>query len=213
MNKLISFGKSIPDYFIMILLLISFAAVLCSLFKHKKTNLTIGIVSLIFYVGIVLVKNDQHYLSLILSLMGIFLIFLEFFVPGFQVFGITGLAFLTIGLYGTVNSIAYVLFTVLCLIIISFIIIYYFTKAGYKVGGLEKFVLFEKHTTKKGYVATDSPDLVGKTGVTVTPLRPTGYGIIEDKKYDIYSEDAYIPKDVEFVVTRVKSMKIFVRRK
>lgn len=149
MNKLISFGKSIPDYFIMILLLISFAAVLCSLFKHKKTNLTIGIVSLILYIGIVLVKNDQNYLSLILSLMGIFLIFLEFFVPGVQVFGITGLVFMTIGLYDTVNSITYLIFTVLCLIIISFIIIYNFTKAGYKVNGLEKFILFEKHTTKK----------------------------------------------------------------
>ena len=91
-------------------------------------------------------------------------------------------------------------------------LIYFYIKKGYKIKGMEKFVLKQKSSTENGYLAVVYPDLTGKRGVTTTPLRPSGFGIIDDKKYDLYSDEGFIPSDTKIEVIKVESMKIYVRR-
>ena len=53
---------------------------------------------------------------------------------------------------------------------------------------------------------------IGSIGKSLTPLKPTGYIIIGDKKYEAISEIGYISKDEEVEVTEIKGTNIFVRR-
>lgn len=212
MDKTIEMLKNIPNLAVLLIFLISVACLISSLFVNKKFNLVAGILLMIAYIAIVLLKDNKYFVYLILSTVGIFMLFMELMVPGVQVFGLFGLAFLGVGFYGTFDDVLSTILGLSLTILIAIFLIYYYIKKGYKVKGMEKFILNHKSSAEEGYLAVDFPDLTGKRGVTTTPLRPSGFGIIDDKKYDLYSYEGFIPKDTKIEVIKVESMKIYVRR-
>ncbi|HDI11955.1 MAG TPA: hypothetical protein ENF77_06555, partial [Candidatus Acetothermia bacterium] len=54
---------------------------------------------------------------------------------------------------------------------------------------------------------------VGKRGVAVTDLRPVGKGEFSGRILDVVSEEGYIPKGTEIVITRAEGIRFVVRRK
>lgn len=212
MDKTIEMLKNIPNLAVLLIFLISVACLISSLFVNKKFNLVAGILLMIAYIAIVLLKDNKYFVYLILSTVGIFMLFMELMVPGVQVFGLFGLVFLGVGFYGTFDDVLSTILGLSLTVLIAIFLIYYYIKKGYKVKGMEKFILNQKSSTEDGYLAVDFPDLTGKRGVTTTPLRSSGFGIIDDKKYDLYSYEGFIPKDTKIEVIKVESMKIYVRR-
>jgi membrane-bound serine protease (ClpP class) len=55
--------------------------------------------------------------------------------------------------------------------------------------------------------------LKGKTGVTVTELRPSGIAEINGKRYSVVSEGEMIDSSVEIIVKEVEGNSIIVRKK
>ena len=212
MVKMIEMLKNIPNLAVLLIFLISVACFISSLFVNEKFNFVVGVLLLIAYIAIILLKDNKYFVYLILSTVGIFLLFMELLVPGVQVFGIFGVAFLGVGFYGTFDDILSTILGLSLTVLISIFLIYFYIKKGYKIKGMEKFVLKQKSSTENGYLAVDYPDLTGKRGITTTPLRPSGFGIIDDKKYDLYSDEGFIPSDTKIEVIKVESMKIYVRR-
>ncbi len=212
MDKTIEMLKNIPNLAVLLIFLISVACLISSLFVNKKFNLVAGILLMIAYIAIVLLKDNKYFVYLILSTVGIFMLFMELMVPGVQVFGLFGLVFLGVGFYGTFDDVLSTILGLSLTVLIAIFLIYHYIKKGYKVKGMEKFILNHKSSSEDGYLAVDFPDLTGKRGVTTTPLRPSGFGIIDDKKYDLYSYEGFIPKDTKIEVIKVESMKIYVRR-
>ena len=57
----------------------------------------------------------------------------------------------------------------------------------------------------------DMEYLIGKKGVAITDLRPSGKGEFDGVKLDILSSNYYIKKDTPLMITEVKNNRIIVQ--
>ena len=57
------------------------------------------------------------------------------------------------------------------------------------------------------------PELVGKFGESMTELHPEGLVKVDQKKYDAYSTDGYLPKGVPVKVTGMDDFRIRVAKR
>ena len=151
-------------------------------------------------------------ISLFLYLVGLVLICLEVFVPG----GILG----TIGFLLIVGSIwtafvrlgsiggSYFLVGGLVLAMVSLYIVMRF---GTKTGLSRKLFL---QSTEKGFRASSEnlEDLRGKTGISLTTLRPSGKALIDGRKVNVVTEGVFLPKDSKIKVVMLEGNRVVVRR-
>lgn len=164
--------------------------------------------------------------EILLFIVGVGLIILELFViPGFGVAGISGIVLVVTGLVlsllGNVNfnfefvapnAVGEALLTVTIGLLFGFaIVIYMSTKIGSK-GMLRKVALNTTLDNADGYIAVsmDEKNLIGKTGITKTVLRPSGKVELEGKIYDAISEQNFIEKGVKIRVERYETGQVYV---
>jgi len=76
---------------------------------------------------------------------------------------------------------------------------------------IRRFVLSTAETTDSGYTpAANKEDLLGKTGVTYTVLRPAGIVLIDGLRVDALADGDYIDRDVPVKVVKVVGTKVVV---
>lgn len=161
-----------------------------------------------------------HYLAglaglepILLFILGLILIFIEMHTPGFGLPGIAGSISVFFSIYwtivqkgGTLQAVLTGIFVVVSLII--FLAIYLPRSRVWK-----KFGLPQEQKKDLGYTAVqERKDLIGKKGITITMLRPTGFIEINGEKLEAYAESEFIETNVEVLVIKVEGNKIFVRR-
>ena len=61
-------------------------------------------------------------------------------------------------------------------------------------------------------VTAESAELIGKQGIALTALRPSGAALINGKRYDVLADGEFIAKDEPIVVCAVEGLRISVRR-
>lgn len=77
-----------------------------------------------------------------------------------------------------------------------------------------RFILKESLTKEQGYVPTEAREfLVGKEGVSVTPLRPAGTILIDGERVDVVTEGEFVPTDTAVTVIHVEGARIVVKPK
>lgn len=77
----------------------------------------------------------------------------------------------------------------------------------------ERFTLKNRSQTSAGFTsAADHSALLGKTGVVLTKLRPSGSIEVEGKPVDVVSEGEFLDKGVKVKVVEVEGSRIVVRR-
>ena len=77
----------------------------------------------------------------------------------------------------------------------------------------KKIVLSDASTTDRGYVSTSTQaELIGRTGVVLTELRPSGTVQLDGVPVDVVSEGAFLPKGTVVRVTAVQGSRVVVRR-
>lgn len=147
-------------------------------------------------------------LAILLYILGLFMVLLELVVPH----GMSGF----LGAIGIVGGIILSLFTsppiypiimsgiTVVVIPVCFYLIY---KKIQLKGGLEP-----KEGAYASTLAQDYANLVGKQGVAVTVLRPSGIVLIDNKKIDAVCERDIIEKGEKVVVVKVEGIRIVVRR-
>ncbi|MBS7531111.1 nodulation protein NfeD [Hazenella sp. IB182353] len=149
---------------------------------------------------------------LILFVVGVFLMGIEIIVPGFGIFGLLGFGSLVAGIafaafdpfFGLTSFIIALMLTAVGIIIA----IKYF---GVK-GTWNMFILRSEQKNESGYNSSNGKHtLIGKKGVTTTPLRPSGWALIEGERFDVMSEGAFIDQDTPIQVVRVSGASVFVR--
>ena len=149
-------------------------------------------------------------------LLGLVLLIIEVFMPGFGLPGITGivLELVCIGLtYFSHGSMAALGVTLLVLAVITIAISLALRSAN--KGRLSKsaVILTETESVAEGYIATKDMDVfLGKNGVTTTVLRPTGMAEFDGVKLNVQSDGEYIPKGEKVRVDRVDGARVVVRR-
>lgn len=151
-------------------------------------------------------------LPLILCMMvGVALLVLEVFVPGFGLPGISGLILVSAGIimtwihYGMVAGLAV---TLIALAVAGISISVSIKSAS--TGKISKSALVLNEVTAP--VDTEEADaLVGKEGETLTVLNPVGVAEFDGVRLNVVSEGSYLDKGVKVRVLQVEGNKILVR--
>ena len=74
-------------------------------------------------------------------------------------------------------------------------------------------VLNDTQQQERGYHAASDEfkDLLGRTGVAVSPLRPTGIIMIDNRRIPVQTEGSFIPKDTTVEIVAIKGSRVIVR--
>ena len=161
--------------------------------------------------------TQMHWVPALLLIVGLVMMIVEIFVPGFGFFGITGSLSLVAGVITRIcfglninQSLLMVLIVLGFFVVVSMVMIY-----GAQFGILGKTGLFERRTTlDKDYNKADREKrkLVGKNGKTISKLDLGGQAKIRGKIYDVVSISSYIEPNTNIKVVEIKDNTIMVRK-
>ncbi|SEO10020.1 membrane-bound serine protease (ClpP class) [bacterium A37T11] len=167
--------------------------------------------------------------EIFLFLAGVILIALEIFViPGFGITGIVGIICLVCGLAFSMVSNNYFDFTpagygsgwlfrsflvVIIGMIGAIVLSVLFGKSLLKSSAFQRLVLADEQQAGQGYVSSlPQLEIIGKTGIAKTSLRPSGKIEIEGKWYDAVALDGFIESGTVVFVEKHENYNLFVRQ-
>lgn len=172
----------------------------------------LGLAATALLFGTQWVTGLATWMEVLLFLTGLVLMVIEAFVPGFGIFGISGIGcilfslFLTLG--GDMGALNIMAGGVVVAIVGFMLILKYLPSSKL----WNKLVLKDSEKTEVGYTASDDLTLLtGQTGIVLTLLRPAGTVEIAEKVYDVVSEGRFIQPGSKVRVLSVNGNRIVVR--
>lgn len=143
--------------------------------------------------------------------LGFLFIIIEMFQPGFSAPGITGTILLIIGVVITASNFTQALIMIIVILAILGIMMALVLQSATK-GRLSKIlVLKEAQNKESGYIGTEDLEyFLGKEGVTVTVLRPSGTADFDGVKMDVVSQGEFIQKESRVKIIKVEGRRIVV---
>lgn len=149
--------------------------------------------------------------DIILFVIGVVLLIVEIFVPGFGIWAILGIAALVSGVimaaYDTSNAAMSLGIAFLLAVVVVAVFVSYFKHRGV----WNKFILKDQLKTELGYTSSASKEhLLGKTGVTLTPLRPAGTARIDNDRVDVVTSGEFIPSGRTIEVILIEGSRVIV---
>lgn len=174
-----------------------------------------------FFIQIGLLFTNMTWPVIVCLIVGIVLVLIEIFQPGFGAFGTVGLLLLVLAIVlrsifhqdedNVLAQIFIMLFFLSIVIIVAFIIM---VKSS-KMGWLSRTPFIEKSTAISTDISEGARDysfFKDKIGIAETSLRPTGKIKIDDIVEDAYAEGFFIKKGDAIKVIDISGGKITVRR-
>lgn len=164
----------------------------------------------------------QHW-EIIVFVIGLILIALEIFViPGFGITGIAGTICVGIGLTLSllnndffsfeevaVPDVSKSVLTVLSGLLLGFICMIYLSSRIGQPGMFRKIAL-TKDLEASLLVDNEIRSMIGKTGIALTVLRPSGKIKIDNEIYDAVSTGIFIEKADQVIVVKFENMQLYV---
>ena len=152
------------------------------------------------------------WISITLFVVGIGMLVVEMFEPGFGVFGIIGVISLIVCVFVTattvVEGIMLTAFFFVILLIMLGIFLYFVSKG--KLPG--KLVLKDAESRDDGYSGTrDMNEYLGKTGVVTTICRPVGNVDFDGVKLEVVSLGEFIEKGKTVEVIEIEGNRVVVK--
>ncbi len=152
----------------------------------------------------------------ILIALGILLVFIEILIlPGFGAAGVPGIIIFCVGvgmIWTNAGVKTALIFTSIALIfVIPIAIILLSLIRETSIG--KTFILDAAESSDKGYHAAprELTALVGKSGKTITPLRPAGVALINGQRVDIVTQGEFVEPETEIEVIQVEGSRVVVR--
>ncbi|MGL5318886.1 MAG: NfeD family protein [Bacteroidales bacterium] len=188
----------------------------------------VAIASAILYFAPLYIDGMAANWEIIIFIVGIILLVVEIFIiPGFGIFGISGIICIVGGLilamldnvifsFDNVSNedLAKALVTVLIGFLSGGVLLLYLASRIGKKGMFKKLALNTIQENDKGYISVD-PELknyMGKTGIASTVLRPSGKIRIGDEQLDAVSIDGFIEALTPVVVVKQESAQLYVKK-
>ncbi|MFP7230820.1 nodulation protein NfeD [Bacillus subtilis] len=173
---------------------------------------TVGFIALLLFFYGHLAAGLAGYETVLLFIAGVILILLEIFLPG-GIIGLLGLGAIVASLFLAAGSFTVMAVSLLIASAVSITAFILLTRVlGKRMKFFKKLILNDSTNTESGYVSNQTrTDLMGKVGVTFTPLRPAGTVIIDDERLDVVSEGSFTEKDKKVKVIKVEGSRIVVR--
>ena len=148
--------------------------------------------------------------------LGILLVFMELLIlPGFGVAGIPGCLLILIGAgvawseYGLQTALTSTGITLVLVIPLAIIALSLLRRTPV----IQTFILNAAENKEDGFQAPPSElvNLVGKSGKTLTPLRPTGAALINGHRVDIVTQGEFVAPETDVEVIFVEGSRVVVR--
>lgn len=192
--------------------------------------LAVAVLGAILYFAPLYIEGMAEHYELIIFIVGLILIAVEVFaLPGFGVAGISGIILVIIGLtvalidndifrdvrpfswIEVLQPLALVAFSILAGLIGSIIL----SRKLITSPAFPSLALNSSLTQEEGYIGVDKhqKDMLGKTGIAVTVLRPSGKVQIDDEIFDAVSDEGFINKNEKVKVIKDEAGQIYVMRK
>lgn len=153
------------------------------------------------------------WLSILVFLLGIMALVVEIFiVPGFGVAGVTGIILIGWGVLllavDFTQATMALVWALLATIVVFFLCLRFFNKLNI----WQRLTLGTRQHKEEGYVAPQwDVNHVGKTGKTLTPLRPSGAAEVSGLRLDVVTEGQFIPSGTNVEIIRVEGTRVVVR--
>ncbi|MCZ2394653.1 MAG: ATP-dependent Clp protease proteolytic subunit [Chitinophagales bacterium] len=185
----------------------------------------------ILYFAPLIIDGTANIWEILLFLIGVVLILLEIFIiPGFGVTGIAGIICIVAGLtfslvnfngfqfefnFITGDLLARSFFRVVAIISVAFVIIFFFGESIINLPGFNRLVLKSEQFSHKGFTTRQDElyQMIGKEGVVIQPLRPTGKINIEGNLYEAISNSHYVEKNTIVKVLSINGYSLTVSPK
>ena len=152
---------------------------------------------------------------LVCFVVGIGLLVLEAFMPGFGLPGISGIVMEIVAIALTwVNhgSVAALGLTIIVLSLIAIAISMSLRSATKGRLSRSKIILKERESNEAGYrSAEDMQVFLGKEGETTTVCRPTGMAEFDGVKLNVVSDGEFLPAGTRVRIVQVEGSRIVVR--
>ena len=148
--------------------------------------------------------------------LGVLLLFIEIaLLPGFGAAGVPGIVLVVAGLvlawvkFGLRTGFIYSSATIALTIPLAILGLWLFPRT--RLG--RSFILNITANRTDGFQAPpqDLVNLVGKSGKSITPLRPAGTALINDQRVDVVTLGDFIEAEVEVEVILVEGNRVVVR--
>ena len=149
-------------------------------------------------------------LGIVVLIIGIVLIGVEFFLPGFGVPGVSGIICTVTGIFLTGRDMSErIMVGVIAIVIIAIVLVVSIIVFNSKK--IKSPIKLETDLQGKNLFIEekDMEYLLGKKGVAITDLRPSGKGEFDGVKLDVITT-GYIKMGTDLTITAIKNNKIFV---
>lgn len=146
--------------------------------------------------------------------LGIALVIVEMFTPGFTAPGVTGIILILFGIVLTAETFVQGLIIFLVIMALLSVILVIVMRSATK-GAIYKspLVLKNKESEDEGYISADDMEFfVGKEGSSLTMLRPAGTCDFDGVRLDVVTEGNFIEKGCKVKIMKVEGRRIVVSR-
>ena len=143
---------------------------------------------------------------------GIILLLIEMMIPGFGIFGLTGLLLFLWGVYDGLGGGPVAMITVTALSIVGVIVLWWIISVFPKTKVGDRLTLRLQSTKEKGYASHPDPTAwLGKIGVAKTVLRPVGTIVVDHTFLDVVTDGEFYELGTEVIIVSVTGGRIVVR--
>lgn len=153
----------------------------------------------------------MEYIALVLLICGALLLLVEFFIPGFGFFGISGIICIVASAVITIMFVPFGPFIVLAeatiLALLGYLAFEYFKRHGKD----SRIILNETLNEDKNNAET-LRTYIGSEGITRTPLKPFGNIDIDGSYIEACSDGEFIGANEKVLVVREYENKLYVRK-
>ncbi|MHB9144139.1 MAG: NfeD family protein [Symbiobacteriia bacterium] len=151
------------------------------------------------------------WLPVVLMVIGFLFLVVEAGIPGFGIFGFTGILLLAAGIMTIGANVQDAVRALGLALVLGPLLGGLIGWQAYRRGYWRSLSLGTKLTTETGYVAMpDLAHLVGKRGRAASLLRPAGAAEIDGQRIDVVTEGGFIPAGARVVVLRVEGRRVVV---
>ncbi|MFZ5642243.1 MAG: NfeD family protein [Bacillota bacterium] len=150
----------------------------------------------------------------LLFLLGIIALVVEMFIlPGFGLAGVFGIILIGWAIFLMAVDVTQATMALVWALVATVVFFFVSIKIFTKLNLWQKLTLTTKQNKGEGYVAP-RPDLsiyIGKKGVSLTPLRPSGAVEISGQRLDVVTGGDFIPAGRTVEVVSVEGTRVIVR--
>ncbi|MEG6614835.1 NfeD family protein [Peptococcaceae bacterium 1198_IL3148] len=154
------------------------------------------------------------WVAVLVMILGVLSLIMEVFVfPGFGFSGIAGVLLLAWGIILLSTDLIQSLQSLVIGLILTIAFFAWGIRMGYKRKLWHRFALKDRQAREQGYSSArqELKQLLGKEGVVISKLRPSGAVEIEGQRIDVVSEGGYIMPGTKIVVVRVEGSRVVVK--